>query len=83
MAREKAMQLALHTAAEVVGGREQLAKSLGISEMDLEAWIVGSRRPPQEVVLDALELATRYAFAKDLPVDKRAHYAANALRHKP
>jgi DNA-binding transcriptional regulator YdaS (Cro superfamily) len=47
---------ALARAAEVVGGREPLARRLGVKTVDLERWIKGEGTPPSPVIFAALNL---------------------------
>jgi len=50
---------ALSRAAELVGGRERLAQTLGVRTEDLERWIRGEAPPPPAVVFAALNLIER------------------------
>jgi hypothetical protein len=47
---------ALLRAAELVGGREQLANVLRVSKGELDKWIAGEAKPPREVFLRVVDL---------------------------
>lgn len=47
---------ALSRAAELVGGREKLAKVLQVSTTDLDKWIADQAKPPREVFLRIVDL---------------------------
>ncbi len=46
----------LKKAAEGLGGPERLAAFLGVSVLDLGAWIAEKRVPPAEIVLAAFDV---------------------------
>lgn len=50
---------ALTRAAELAGGCERLARTLGVKAEDLDRWIKGEGRPPSAVVFAALNLIER------------------------
>jgi hypothetical protein len=43
-------------AAELAGGRKQLARRLRVPSADLEKWIAGAAEPPLAVFLQAIDL---------------------------
>jgi len=55
-ARESTYARALHRACLILGGAEQLARHLGVSESALRAWLEGRDEPPQMVFLAAVEI---------------------------
>lgn len=54
--RETTYARALHRACLIVGGVQQLANHLGVSETTLHAWLEGRDDPPQMVFLAAVEI---------------------------
>lgn len=50
---------ALLRAAEVMGGRERLAQTLGVKPDDLAHWMRGDTKPPPAIVFAALNLVER------------------------
>jgi hypothetical protein len=49
----------LSRAAQMFGGCERLAGTLGVKTEELERWIAGEERPPPAVVFAALNLIER------------------------
>lgn len=47
---------ALQKAAELVGGREKLARVLNVPAADLDRWIADQAKPPREVFLRIVDL---------------------------
>jgi len=47
---------ALLRAAELVGGRDKLAKVLRVPKEDLDNWIAGEAKPPREVSMRVVDL---------------------------
>ncbi len=47
---------AMQKAAELVGGRKALSKTLQVSEADLDKWIADEAKPPRDVFLRAVDL---------------------------
>jgi len=47
---------ALHRACLILGGAEQMARHLGVSEASLRSWLEGREDPPQMVFLAAVEI---------------------------
>lgn len=54
--RQSTYARALHRACLVLGGAEQLARHLGVSEAVLRIWLEGRDDPPQMVFLAAVEI---------------------------
>jgi DNA-binding transcriptional regulator YiaG len=54
--RETTHARALHRACLILGGVQQLANHLGVSEATLNAWLEGRDDPPQMVFLAAVEI---------------------------
>jgi len=50
---------ALLRAAEVLGGRERLAQTLGVKADELARWMRGDSSPPAAIVFAALNLVER------------------------
>ncbi len=61
----------LRQAAEVVGGKENLAAALKVSPDQLGRWLEGEESPPVQVHLAALDLVTR--GTPKPPEQKNAH----------
>lgn len=51
----------LHRACLVLGGVQQLAKHLDVSEVDLSRWLRGEVEPPEPVFLAAVEIVVLHA----------------------
>jgi hypothetical protein len=49
----------LQRALEIVGGKAQLCRQLGIERHSLEFWLAGRATPPYEVVFAAAELVLK------------------------
>jgi DNA-binding transcriptional regulator YdaS (Cro superfamily) len=47
---------ALHRACLILGGLEQLARRLEVSDVDLRRWLAGDLQPPERVFLEAVEV---------------------------
>ena len=47
---------ALGRAAELLGGREKLAKVLQVPAADLDAWIADRAKPPRDIFLRVVDL---------------------------
>jgi hypothetical protein len=47
---------ALLRAAELIGGRDKLAKVLRVPKADLDHWIAGEAKPPRELFLRVVDL---------------------------
>ena len=46
---------ALRKAAELLGGRDKLARHLGAPQADIDKWIVGEGKPPLAVFLRVID----------------------------
>jgi len=46
---------AVRKAAEMAGGRDELARMLQVARADIEKWILGERKPPREVFLRVVD----------------------------
>ena len=46
----------LETAASLIGGRRNLAGTLGVRSEELQAWLSGIKEPPTETFLRAVEV---------------------------
>jgi len=46
---------ALQRASELMGGRDELAKFLGVPATDVQKWISGGARPPQSIFLRVVD----------------------------
>jgi hypothetical protein len=51
----------LHRACLVLGGIEQLAKHLDVSDRDLRQWLRGELMPPEPIFLAAVEVVLLHA----------------------
>ena len=47
---------AVRKAAEMVGGRERLARTLQVPLSEIEKWILGEKKPPRELFLRVVDL---------------------------
>ena len=47
---------ALRKAAELIGGREQLARILQVSPAQIEIWIADEAKPPREIFLRIVDI---------------------------
>ena len=51
----------LHRACLIVGGVQQLAERLKVSETDVRCWLSGEEPPPEAVFIAAVEIVLLYA----------------------
>ena len=58
---------ALHRACLILGGLQQLAKRLDVTESDLRRWLAGEQEPPQRVFLEAVEIVLLHAGGTGRP----------------
>ena len=56
---------AVRKAAEMVGGRDELARMLQVPLVDVEKWIVGDRKPPRELFLRVVDILIEDAAGAD------------------
>lgn len=56
---------AVRKAAEMVGGREELARTLQVAPADVEKWILGEKKPPRELFLRVVDLLIEDSAASD------------------
>ena len=56
---------AVRKAAEMVGGREELARRLQVPLPELEKWILGEKKPPREVFLRVVDVLIEEAASSD------------------
>jgi hypothetical protein len=47
---------AVRKAAEIVGGREKLARTLQVPVAEIEKWLADQKKPPREVFLRVVDL---------------------------
>ena len=74
---------ALSRAAELLGGREKLAKILQVPATQIEAWIADQAKPPREVFLRIVDLIldeTRHAGGDDAAEPPPSREAAGPTR---
>ena len=50
----------LHRACLIVGGVQQLAERLKVSELDVRRWLKGEERPPEDVFVAAIDIVLLY-----------------------
>jgi DNA-binding transcriptional regulator YdaS (Cro superfamily) len=55
---------ALKRAAEIAGGRDQLAVQLGVVPSHLELWIEGAAPTPADIFLKAVDLISEHDLPK-------------------
>ena len=63
---------AVRKAAELAGGREELARMLQVTLADVEKWILGEKKPPREVVLRVVDLLIEDSPGSDAPAEPPA-----------
>ena len=56
---------AVRKAAELVGGREELARTLKMPRAAIEDWIAGKGKPPREIFLRVVDLIIADSAAAD------------------
>ena len=75
---------AVRKAAEMAGGREELARTLQVPLADVEKWILGEKKPPREVFLRVVDLLIEDSAGADStgepPVGRDAAGASPAAR---
>ena len=67
MPQENPTQTILRSAADMLGGAEQLATALHVPREQLDTWMTGRAEPPPGALMDAVDLAALQAQLKDLP----------------
>jgi hypothetical protein len=75
---------ALTRAAELVGGRDKLAKLLQVSTAELDKWIADRAKPPREIFLRIVDLIldeTAQASGGDAAEPPPSRDAAGSSRH--
>lgn len=63
---------AVRKAAEMVGGRERLARVLQVPREEIEKWILGEKKPPREMFLRVVDLIIEDAPSSDAAGDPPA-----------
>lgn len=63
----------LSCAAATIGGPDRLAKFLNVSRKRLVSWLAGEEAPPNQVLLDALDVIADGPYAS--PERRRVHVA--------
>ena len=58
---------AVRKAAELAGGREELARTLQVPVAEIEKWILGEKKPPREVFLRVVDLLIEDSAGSDSP----------------
>jgi hypothetical protein len=58
---------AVRKAAEMAGGREELARSLQVPLADVDKWILGEKKPPRDVFLRVVDLLIEDSAGSDSP----------------
>lgn len=56
---------AVRKAAEMIGGREELARTLQVPPAEVEKWILGEKKPPREVFLRVVDLLIEDSAGSD------------------
>jgi len=65
--RQTTYARALHRACLILGGVQQLASHLGVSETSLQTWLEGRDDPPQMVFLAAVEIVLLHLEKPSVP----------------
>lgn len=60
---------AVRKAAEMVGGRERLARVLQVPAAEIDKWILGDKRPPREIFLRVVDLLIEDSAGSDAAND--------------
>jgi DNA-binding transcriptional regulator YdaS (Cro superfamily) len=63
---ETSVTRTLALALSTVGSLERLAQHLGVTERQIEQWLVGQGRPPTRVYMKALDLVASGPFSRRL-----------------
>ena len=58
---------AVRKAAEMLGGRAQLARTLQVPHDEIEKWILGEKKPPRELFLRVVDLIIEDSAGSDAP----------------
>jgi hypothetical protein len=58
---------AVRKAAEMAGGREELARTLQVTLADVEKWILGEKKPPRDVFLRVVDFLIEDSDGSDSP----------------
>lgn len=56
---------AVRKAAEMAGGREELARRLQVALADVDKWILGDKKPPRDVFLRVVDLLIEDSAGSD------------------
>ena len=65
MASTSVYSRAVRKAAEMLGGREKLARTLQVPVAEIEKWILGERKPPRELFLRVVDLLIEDSAGSD------------------
>ena len=68
----------LRRAAGIAGGLAELAAALGVAATDLERWMAGEVRPPQNVFLAALDIVSGAVYEQNARNSQHAADRAQA-----
>ena len=75
---------AVRKAAEMAGGREELARTLQVPLEEVAKWILGEKKPPRDVFLRVVDILSEDSAgsdaADDPPVGRDAAGASPAAR---
>lgn len=63
---------AVRKAAEMVGGRERLARVLQVPAEEIDKWIVGDKKPPRDIFLRVVDLLIEDSAGADAAADPPA-----------
>jgi hypothetical protein len=72
---------AVRKAAELVGGRGELARILQAPQADVEKWILGDKKPPRELFLRVVDLLIEDSAGSDSPGEPPAGRDAAGEAH--
>ncbi|HUQ75667.1 MAG TPA: hypothetical protein VM183_13160 [Burkholderiales bacterium] len=75
---------ALQKAAELVGGRDELAKALQVPAAEIEKWIADQSKPPRDIFLRVVDIIldeTAAGAADDAPEAPPGRDAAGPTRY--
>ena len=56
---------AVRKAAEMLGGREELARALQVAQAEIDRWILGEKKPPREVFLRVVDILIEDSAGND------------------
>ena len=72
---------AVRKAAEMLGGRAELARTLQVPLAEVEKWILGDRKPPRDLFLRVVDLIIEDSAGSDASGEPPAGRDASGSAH--